>query len=202
MRNWASALLLVIAEDDEDGGLITVELRLADPELRKRITAWLERSEHFVAGVAGGGGGAVIVADHMPDDARAPVVLLGDSPSISSGQRSLIAARLSRSFDFATLRVAMEAAAHGLSVAPLAKPRAPPGDFAAEAATEPVELTRRESQVLRLIAEGASNKEIARRLGISAHTAKFHVASILQKLKAPGRTAAVIEAARLGLFML
>lgn len=59
-------------------------------------------------------------------------------------------------------------------------------------------LTPRERDVLGLLAEGASNKAIARRLGISVHTAKFHVASLLDKLDATGRTDAVTHAARLG----
>jgi DNA-binding CsgD family transcriptional regulator len=58
-------------------------------------------------------------------------------------------------------------------------------------------LTPREREVLALLAEGASNKTIARRLGISVHTAKFHVASLLDKLDATGRTDAVVHAARL-----
>jgi DNA-binding NarL/FixJ family response regulator len=65
----------------------------------------------------------------------------------------------------------------------------------------PIELTAREQQVLRLLAEGASNKSIARRLGITPHTAKFHVASIVAKLGATGRTDAVAKALRLGLMM-
>lgn len=63
-------------------------------------------------------------------------------------------------------------------------------------------LTRRETEVLALLAEGASNKIIARRLGISIHTAKFHVATLLDKLDAVGRTDAVMQAARLGLILL
>jgi DNA-binding CsgD family transcriptional regulator len=63
-------------------------------------------------------------------------------------------------------------------------------------------LTARELEVLRLVAEGESNKSIARRLGISAHTAKFHVASVLDKLDATGRTDAVAHAARLGIIQL
>lgn len=59
-------------------------------------------------------------------------------------------------------------------------------------------LTPREREVLALLAEGASNKTIAGRLGISVHTAKFHVASLLDKLDATGRTDAVMHAARLG----
>jgi DNA-binding CsgD family transcriptional regulator len=63
-------------------------------------------------------------------------------------------------------------------------------------------LTPRELEVLALLAEGASNKVIARRLGISVHTAKFHVASLLDKLDAVGRTDAVAHAARRGVINL
>ena len=65
-----------------------------------------------------------------------------------------------------------------------------------------VPLTQRELEVLALLAEGASNKAIARRLGISVHTAKFHVGSLLDKLDAIGRTDAVTHAARLGVINL
>jgi len=63
-------------------------------------------------------------------------------------------------------------------------------------------LTPRELEVLAAMADGASNKAIARRLGISFHTAKFHVAAILDKLNADSRTEAVTKAAQLGLVML
>ena len=63
-------------------------------------------------------------------------------------------------------------------------------------------LTPRERDVLGLLAEGASNKTIARRLGISIHTAKFHVGSLLDKLDASGRTDAVTHAARRGVIEL
>ena len=63
-------------------------------------------------------------------------------------------------------------------------------------------LTPRELEVLTAMANGASNKAIARRLGISFHTAKFHVAAILDKLNADSRTEAVMRAAQLGLVML
>jgi len=63
-------------------------------------------------------------------------------------------------------------------------------------------LTPRELEVLTLLAEGASNKTIARRLGISVHTAKFHVGSLLDKLDAVGRTDALAHAARLGVINL
>jgi DNA-binding NarL/FixJ family response regulator len=63
-------------------------------------------------------------------------------------------------------------------------------------------LTAREQEVLQLVAEGLSNKLIAGRLGISEHTAKFHVNSILGKLGAQTRAEAVAHAARLGLLLL
>ncbi len=63
-------------------------------------------------------------------------------------------------------------------------------------------LTPREREVLELMAEGASNKMIARALTISVHTAKFHVGSVIDKLDATGRTDAVAQAARLGVIRL
>jgi DNA-binding NarL/FixJ family response regulator len=63
-------------------------------------------------------------------------------------------------------------------------------------------LTPREREVLQLVAEGLPNKLIADRLGISEHTAKFHVNAILDKLGADTRTDAVVKAARFGLLLL
>ncbi|XUM21473.1 response regulator transcription factor [Bradyrhizobium oligotrophicum S58] len=69
-------------------------------------------------------------------------------------------------------------------------------------ANDAFQLTARERDVLALMAEGCSNKEIARNLGISVHTAKFHVGSLLDKLDATGRTDAVAHAARRGIIEL
>ena len=66
--------------------------------------------------------------------------------------------------------------------------------------TEP--LTPREREVLRLLASGLGNKEIAAKLKISEHTAKFHVASILSKLGAASRAEAVSIGMRNGLILL
>ncbi len=63
-------------------------------------------------------------------------------------------------------------------------------------------LTPREHEVLILLAEGLSNKQIAAKLTISEHTAKFHVNSILQKMDAQKRVEAVVRAARRGLINL
>ena len=60
-------------------------------------------------------------------------------------------------------------------------------------------LTAREREVLRLLASGQTNKEIAQRLGVTDHTIKFHVNGILGKLGAATRTEAVVEAARRGI---
>src|SRR6478736_2140538 len=64
------------------------------------------------------------------------------------------------------------------------------------------ELTEREKQVVQLLSEGLSNKLIADRLGISDHTAKFHVNGVMMKLGASTRTEAVVEAMRRGLIRL
>lgn len=64
------------------------------------------------------------------------------------------------------------------------------------------ELTERERQVVQLLAEGLSNKLIADRLGISDHTAKFHVNGVMMKLGSSTRTEAVVEAMRRGLIRL
>ncbi|RWC40007.1 helix-turn-helix transcriptional regulator [Mesorhizobium sp.] len=67
--------------------------------------------------------------------------------------------------------------------------------------TERPALSPRESEVLALLAEGAPNKVIARRLNFSVHTAKFHVAAILIKLGAANRTDAIAIAMRQGLVL-
>jgi DNA-binding CsgD family transcriptional regulator len=63
-------------------------------------------------------------------------------------------------------------------------------------------FTPREREVLDLIADGLSNKLIADRLGISEHTAKFHVRSLMDKLGADTRADLVARAARRGLLVL
>jgi DNA-binding NarL/FixJ family response regulator len=108
------------------------------------------------------------------------------------------------------LAAALRAVAEGLAVldialADLLLPPADDGEDPAEPAPggEPTEpLTPREVEVLQLLSQGLSNKQIAARLGVSEHTAKFHVAAILGKLGAEGRTDAVVRAARAGLILL
>jgi DNA-binding NarL/FixJ family response regulator len=124
------------------------------------------------------------------------------------------AAVLPRSADRAELIAAIEATVNGLAVVPfdvlgaLLDPSSAdageplPVDTDARILDANIVLTPRELEVLAAMADGASNKAIARRLGISFHTAKFHVAAILAKLDADSRTEAVTKAAHLGLVML
>lgn len=63
----------------------------------------------------------------------------------------------------------------------------------------PVTLTQRESETVALLSEGLSNKQIARRLSISEHGAKRLVTSVMLKLGAPNRTAAVVAAIKSGI---
>jgi DNA-binding CsgD family transcriptional regulator len=88
----------------------------------------------------------------------------------------------------------------------IAKPNEP-GDLVLSAQEIPEgetehPLTPREHDVIALIAEGLSNKEIGCRLGISPDTAKFHVGRLIAKLEATGRTDAVAHAARRGIIQL
>jgi two-component system, NarL family, nitrate/nitrite response regulator NarL len=98
------------------------------------------------------------------------------------------------------LGAALVAAARGLAVLDAALARAwlrtPDTAPAAEG------LTAREREVLALLAEGLANKAIAARLGISEHTAKFHVNAILGKLGVESRAEAIVRAVRLGLVTL
>jgi DNA-binding NarL/FixJ family response regulator len=100
----------------------------------------------------------------------------------------------------AQLAAAVNALAHGLNVSlPIAN-HLPHAVVAAAPAAELAEpLTARELEVLELMAKGLANRDIATALGISSHTAKFHVAQILDKTGSATRTEAVRQALRLGL---
>jgi len=136
----------------------------------------------------------------------AVVVLLDQSAPAWASQAVQAGVRgvLSGGANAEQLAVAIEAAANGLFVLHPDEVR-PERASRAQAATalelsEP--LTARERQVLRMLGAGLGNKEIASRLKISEHTAKFHVASILGKLGASSRTEAVAIGLRRGLILL
>ncbi len=100
------------------------------------------------------------------------------------------------------LVAALRAAALGLVVLDLVLAEAALVVHADPPADPGALLTPRETDVLRLLAEGLANKTIAQRLDISEHTVKFHVNALLRKLDAQSRTEAVIEATRRGLILL
>jgi DNA-binding NarL/FixJ family response regulator len=92
--------------------------------------------------------------------------------------------------------IALQAAAAGLGIFP------PQHLNASSETTSPSILTARETEVLRMIAEGLANKEIAWRLGISDHTVKFHVSALLGKLGVSSRAEAISAGIRQGVIML
>ena len=125
-----------------------------------------------------------------------PTVLLTDDVSPQEALRLGARAALPRSASPLQIIAAVHAAAAGLVAVP-AESQPLLSGAAAEPIAEP--LTPREMDVLEMLAEGLSNKLIADRLGISEHTAKFHVNSILAKVNAGTRTEAVMRGLRLGL---
>jgi two-component system, NarL family, response regulator YdfI len=136
----------------------------------------------------------------------ATIVLLTEvshAPSISRLLRSGVRAILARESDPDDVLTAIYAAYDGLVL--LSTPTAE--SLAAVYGDQPLEdedefseeITPRETDVLRMLAEGLVNKDIATRLGISEHTVKFHISSILDKLGASTRTEAVTLGIRRGL---
>ena len=110
---------------------------------------------------------------------------------------------LARAADEERLAAALAAVARGLLVSDpaLRLPSAHPAASPPPGPTRPG-LSPREGEVLRLVAEGLPNKAIAGRLGISEHTVKFHLNSLLAKLGAQSRAEAVALALRHGLLPL
>jgi len=143
--------------------------------------------------------------------AGVPIILLVENLArrISETLPAGVRAVLPRNVTPAEIIGAIEAVAAGLYVfhpsdvdsVSMLRPRE--ADTTPEFGEPPIErLTPREIEVLQLLSEGLGNKEIASRLNISEHTAKFHVASIMGKLGATSRTEAVTLGIRLGLVMI
>jgi DNA-binding NarL/FixJ family response regulator len=191
---------------------IAVELSMDDAELAERVRTMLITRPGIEILDADDGrlpqvritDGAVELAPNMP------VLVLTDASGVIEALQAGALAVLSEHADGDILCAAIRAAAQGLTTLSaefrdhLVGASGPRSALESDVEDEalPIELTARELQVLRLLAEGASNKSIARRLGITPHTAKFHVASIVAKLGATGRTDAVAKAMRLGLVMI
>lgn len=117
-------------------------------------------------------------------------------PPVSRLLQAGIAAILPINIDSAQFRAAIEVVQSGLQVVHPSFQHEKHGPVTRVGSPE--ELTDREQQVLAMMADGHGNKEIAARLGISTHTVKFHISSILGKLGAASRTEAVSIGMRTG----
>lgn len=148
---------------------------------------------------------AASIGDATLDDIHerypaAPVVFIGAVPALDDADAFRFpVGYLTADIDGPALASAVRAVAQGLTVVA-------PGLLAAsheQSTATPMSnsdlLTPREREVLILVADGLPNKAIARELGISEHTAKFHVGSLLGKLGASSRAEAVMLATRRGL---
>jgi DNA-binding CsgD family transcriptional regulator len=198
---------------------IRVALHIADRALRADIADSCED-----AGLAVAEDGDVILADR-PIDTAVPVIALVSGKTRRTWPAN-VRAVVPADVDAAMLAAIITVVAAGYALAsakdiewpsypspapPLASPacggglgrgaeegtegQADPGDELASA------LTAREREVLALLIEGASNKEIARALALSVHTVKFHIAALTEKLGARSRVEAVAIAIRSGLMM-
>jgi DNA-binding NarL/FixJ family response regulator len=185
-----------------------------------------EERDALLAAHLAAAGAEVLILHAEPSDAEAlasigevgartgvATVVLSGAGAAGVGALLRAGARGVLSLEAGTPQVAaaVEAAAAGLVVLPAGAipdamisgaqtaPRA--GRRAAVPGDTPT-LTPREREILALMADGLGNKAIAPRLGISAHTVKFHIASIFAKLGVTTRAEAVAEGARRGLLLL
>ncbi len=143
----------------------------------------------------------VILREELPDAPEpagaAPIVVIAEGSLTPRALQAGVRAILPRATASEQIVAALYAASAGLIAVPADAISlvAPGGTPEAEVET----LTPREREALEMLAEGLSNKQIAARLNISEHTAKFHVNSILGKLHAGTRTEAVMRGIRSGL---
>jgi DNA-binding NarL/FixJ family response regulator len=187
-----AAITVVAVADDPSTVLRLIEQNhvdavLADAPPSDRLAEWRIRHEHT---------GFVVLLDATdPEDGIA---------ALDAGAGAILA----RSAKHGEIVAALKAVTSGLAVLPrevlarLLDGTSPIDEVVDSNGAAGARLTPRELEVLAAMADGASNKAIARRLEISFHTAKFHVAAILAKLDADSRTEAVARAAQLGLVML
>jgi DNA-binding NarL/FixJ family response regulator len=197
--------------------LTRVSIVTALPSVRLGLAEMLTSHGHTVVGEDDGDSSVwlldepttlaldALTSQRYSDSPRAAVVLSDDVAMPAQLARAGLRgwAVLARDADPEQLDLALRSADAGLVLLDLpvaTTSLSQPAAVAAVGAAEP--LTARELQVLQLVAQGLPNKGIARRLGISENTAKFHVASLCGKLGASSRTEAVTLAARRGLILL
>jgi len=203
-----------VSAPEREGGRsrrpVVVAVAVDDPALAERTRALVRANPTLRLG-EDDAIPAVRIRDAGPeDDEDAAVIVITDRGGAVKALEAGAAGVLPRHTAGRALGAAISAAAAGLTVVA--------GEFrdllveeietaialdaGGDAEPASIDLTPRERQVLELLARGASNKAIARRLEITPHTAKFHVAAIVAKLGAAGRTDAVARAMRLGLVMI
>ncbi|MBV9249879.1 MAG: response regulator transcription factor [Acetobacteraceae bacterium] len=127
--------------------------------------------------------------DPLPVETDTPIVVLTDNAAPAQ-----VTGAIPRAVEPAQLNLALRAAAAGLVV------RSPGMTATAgfRAAEDLPALTPREVEILALVGQGMTNKAIARRLGISVHTVKFHLETLFTKLEAASRAEAVAKGLRGG----
>ncbi|MGH7040201.1 MAG: helix-turn-helix domain-containing protein [Stellaceae bacterium] len=188
-----------MSEDPEGAAPLSVLIRATDPLRHRGLAAIVSGAGHRLA--ASPSEANVVLADDATDSPEGlppglppglPIVALG---AAEAGQAGLLPVDATP----AQIDAALRAAAAGLVVR-AGESRRPAFRALAEAAA-PL-LSPREAQILALIGDGLSNKEVARRLGISGHTVKFHIESLFRKLAAGNRAEAVRKGLRQGLIEL
>ncbi len=172
--------------DDDPPARLAVRLLAADPVRRRGLAALVAAAGHAVVSE---GGDVLLVdaADGAPREADLPALALGGS----TGEG--FAGELPAGISARQLDAALRAIAAGLVV------RAPDSAGFGPAEETAAPLTRRELEILALLGEGLSNKAIARQLGISAHTVKFHLEAVFDKLGVASRAEAVAKGLRGGI---
>jgi DNA-binding CsgD family transcriptional regulator len=182
---------------------LTVMISLSDPEHADELAHALAENDGVMVVMPSDleqpDGFDVVVTDGEPVDGVTPHILLGDATGTH------VHAALPADAEAALIGAAVRVAAAGYRLLPsgpgdVDNPH--PSDADAANAHSHAALTPREMETLTLLADGASNKVIARQLKISVHTAKFHVAAVLTKLHAQNRADAVAIGLRQGLLYL
>ena len=171
-------------------------LDYAPPDFAEDTATPVDSSHHFRPSTMSGR------AAVQPSPRRSPgsgqLVLLTDDPTAVE-QKPCVRAILPKNAPADLVAAAARLAAAGYTVRKVDESAEASGTDDAKSHFVPESaLTHREMQVLSLLADGASNKVIARKLFISVHTAKFHVASVTAKLRARNRTDAISIALREG----
>lgn len=185
----------------ERGDLTIVGQTASDPGLANLVD--LYRPDVIVFEAAYETEGLELLRSELKDLAIPLAVLVADdtraADALSAGARGVVLNTASAS----VLSAAVAALAQGLMViSPELRPNLNPAPEAALDSSPLDVLTTREQEVLRLLAEGLANKQIAVRLNISEHTVKFHVNAIMGKLGVQSRTEAVVRATRMGMIAL